>query len=83
MSNIDHILQVVEKNNWTLISGFKEIEKLCQSVMKENENLVETHISGKKNASKALEGKVWKKSEGRANMDMVKDWFKNNVPFGK
>ncbi|XP_034232499.1 glutamyl-tRNA(Gln) amidotransferase subunit B, mitochondrial [Thrips palmi] len=75
--------EVMEKNNLSLICDPAIIERLCRSVTQENANMLKKHLAGKKDSTKVLETKVWKKSEGRANMNLVKEWFKTNYPFSK
>lgn len=78
-----NLLQVVEKNKLLLISDPSIIEEMCSSVIKEKAHLLKKHSSGKKDLTRVLESAVWNKSEGRANMTLVKEWFKTNYPFSK
>lgn len=79
--NQDSVEEILRRNNWLVISDMSTIEAFCRSVLEENEELVRKHRAGKKDRRKALCSKVWDKSEGRANMTMVHQWFEENFPY--
>lgn len=75
--------EIVEKDKLILISDLSIVEELCNSVIKENVKVLKSHCAGKKDGTKVLESKVWQKSDGRVNMNLVKEWFKTHYPFQK
>lgn len=73
--------EIVAKKGWSLISDQEVLEDLCRCAIQENEKILKKHVSGKKNGIEAFAKIVWKKTDGRANMKLVKEWFQKNLPY--
>ncbi|KAJ1523770.1 hypothetical protein ONE63_001603 [Megalurothrips usitatus] len=73
--------QIVKERGWTLITDSKEIESFCHLAMKEYDRVVKKHQAGKANGWKTLESKAWQISESRADMELVKEWFRKHLPY--
>lgn len=65
--------QIVKENNFTQISDKEAITEVIKSVLSENEKSVKDYKSGKKNAFGYLVGQCMKKSQNRANPEVVKE----------
>lgn len=61
-------MQFVTENNLFQITDDEALEKICKSVIDENENLVKQYKSGKQKVYKAIIAIAERKSENRADM---------------
>lgn len=61
-----------------IISG-KEVEKMCEEVIKENSAAIKDYKSGKESALNFLIGQVMRKSKGRANLEDTKKVLENKL----
>jgi len=63
--------EIVKEKGWVQIRDQKEIEDIIEQVMKENPDIVESIRGGKEKAMAFLVGQVMKKSQGKANPQLV------------
>ena len=63
--------EIVKEKGWVQIRDQKEIEDIIEQVMKENPDIVESIRGGKEKAMSFLVGQVMKKSQGKANPQLV------------
>ena len=68
-----------EIKKYIKISGKKEIEKICQQIIKENSKAVKDYKSGKQEALNFLIGQVMKKSDKRADYKTVREILKKKL----
>src|SRR3989344_3700444 len=59
--------EYIEKNNLSIVSDSKNIDKLCREVIKENQSAVEDFKKGNDKSIHFLTGQVMRKSKGTAN----------------
>ncbi|XP_043512516.1 glutamyl-tRNA(Gln) amidotransferase subunit B, mitochondrial isoform X2 [Frieseomelitta varia] len=60
--------QIVEENNWFIISNEKELEMICLEILKTNPNLVKQYKAGRKKVFKKFLHKTFLLTEQRADM---------------
>ncbi|KAK1118805.1 hypothetical protein K0M31_014802 [Melipona bicolor] len=60
--------QIVEENNWFIISDEKELEMICLEILKTNPNLVKQYKAGRKKVFKKFLHKTFLLTEQRADM---------------
>ncbi len=65
--------QIVQERGLTQISGSEELEKIVQTVLEKNTDVVEEYKSGKTKVFAFLMGQVMKESRGKANPRLAKD----------
>ncbi|CAK9797945.1 Glutamyl-tRNA(Gln) amidotransferase subunit B, mitochondrial [Anthophora quadrimaculata] len=63
--------QIVEENNWFLISDEKELEILCLEIIKNNSEIVKKYKNGRTRVFKVFLSKASTITEGRADMQKV------------
>lgn len=61
-------MQIVEENNWFMISDEKELEVICLEILKTNPNLVKQYKAGRKRVFKKFLHKTFLLTEQRADM---------------
>jgi len=71
--------EIVKEKGLVQISDKKEIEKIIEEVLKENKMIVKEYKAGKERALGALVGAVMKKSQGRANPQIVNKILKQKL----
>uniref|UniRef100_G3MF25 Glutamyl-tRNA(Gln) amidotransferase subunit B, mitochondrial n=1 Tax=Amblyomma maculatum TaxID=34609 RepID=G3MF25_AMBMU len=64
--------EIVEDNNWWLITDVERLKHLCQTVINDNPKDVKKAVKGKERYLNALIGKVSTLSNGQAHMKLVK-----------
>jgi len=64
---------IVSKKGLAQLSDPAEIEKICREVLAENPQLVEQYKSGRDKLFSAFVGQVMKKTQGRANPELVNE----------
>lgn len=80
LASPDDVLRVVEEiasKKVGIIDGMVELEKLAKEAIEENPKSVEDYQKGKLNAIQALLGAVMRKSQGKANVEKVKEILEN------
>lgn len=68
-------IKIIKENQLSLISEEKELEKIINEVILENEKAVEDFKSGKTQALQFLIGKVMQKTKGRADPQKTKEFL--------
>lgn len=68
-------IKIIKENQLSLISEEKELEKIINEVILENEKAVEDFKSGKTQALHFLIGKVMQKTKGRADPQKTKEFL--------
>ncbi|MCL5004572.1 MAG: Asp-tRNA(Asn)/Glu-tRNA(Gln) amidotransferase subunit GatB [Patescibacteria group bacterium] len=71
--------QIIKEKGLGQISDEKEIEKIIQQVIEENPLAVEDYKKGKQNIIQFLIGKTMKNFKGRANPELLKKLFEENL----
>ncbi|MDD5688045.1 MAG: Asp-tRNA(Asn)/Glu-tRNA(Gln) amidotransferase subunit GatB [Elusimicrobia bacterium] len=71
--------EIVKAQGLIQISDEKEIEKLVNETIAENQKAVAEYKSGKQQAIGALVGAIMKKSKGKANPKLVNELLKNKL----
>ena len=67
---------IVDENNWRLMSDDSELEKIIKEVIKNNPKPAEDYKAGKQNALQFLAGQVMAKTRGTAKPDKVQELLK-------
>ncbi|MEK6808323.1 MAG: Asp-tRNA(Asn)/Glu-tRNA(Gln) amidotransferase subunit GatB [Nanoarchaeota archaeon] len=67
------VKEYVKKHGLSMISEEVELEKFCESSIKENQKAIEDYKNGNEKALNFVIGAVMKKSKGKAKPDTVKD----------
>jgi aspartyl-tRNA(Asn)/glutamyl-tRNA(Gln) amidotransferase subunit B len=70
------VQSLVKEKGLEQVSDTGEIEKICQEVIAENEQIVADFKGGKEKALGALVGQVMKKSRGQANPQMANEMLR-------
>jgi aspartyl-tRNA(Asn)/glutamyl-tRNA(Gln) amidotransferase subunit B len=70
------VQSLVKEEGLEQVSDTGEIEKICQEVIAENEQIVADFKGGKEKALGALVGQVMKKSRGQANPQMANEMLR-------
>lgn len=68
---------IIKSKNLTQISSSDEIERICKSVLDNNQKIVDDYKNGKQKALGSLIGQVMKETKGKANPKMVSDFLVN------
>ena len=63
--------QIIESKNLSQMSDDSELEKIVLEILEKNPQSIEDYKSGKKNALQFLMGQTMKKTQGKANPQMV------------
>ena len=71
--------EYIEKNNLSIVSDSKNIDKLCREVIKENQSAVEDFKKGNDKSIHFLTGQVMRKSKGTANPKEVEKVLKKLI----
>jgi aspartyl-tRNA(Asn)/glutamyl-tRNA(Gln) amidotransferase subunit B len=80
MSNTGKSPQVIVKEkNLVQITGEKEIGKIVEEVLKENPGAIEEYRKGKEKALSHLVGQIMRKTQGKANPQMVNRILKEKL----
>ncbi|CAG9770606.1 unnamed protein product [Ceutorhynchus assimilis] len=66
--NMDNPTKIVADKNWKQITDEKELRKICQQILDENEKAVKDYLKGKTKVFNAFMGYVAKKTDNRADM---------------
>lgn len=69
----------VEKEKLTMIESSEELETLCQDVIKNNPDVVDSYKAGKKESIHYLTGQVMRLSKGKANPKQVQKILKTLI----
>ena len=64
---------IIEEKGLIQITDTKEIEKIIQEIISENQRVVEDYKKGKENALQYLVGQVMTKTKGKASPQIVRD----------
>lgn len=73
LSSLDTPEKIVEAKGWKVVKDDKEIERLVDKVLSENQESVVSYQNGKDRALGALVGAVMKESKGKADPKTVND----------
>jgi len=73
------IEELISQANLEQMSDSKELEKIIEKVLTQNEKVVLDYQNGKTNALQFLIGQVIKETKGRANPKMVEELIKNKI----
>jgi len=71
--------EIVKEKRLIQVTDEKEIVKIIEEALKENESIVKEYKAGKERAFGALVGAVMKKSQGRANPQLVNKILKEKL----
>lgn len=71
--------ELVAKSNLTQISDVTSVEAFCVQVLDENSDAVAKYHAGQANVMGFLVGQVMRKSQGRANPQLVQDVLKSKL----
>ncbi len=71
--------EIIKEKGFEQVSDSKELELICEQVIKENEKSVQDFKSGKENALMFLIGQVMRKSKGKANPKLVSEILKRRI----
>ncbi len=71
--------KIVQEKGLVQLTDEKEIAKIIEEVLKENETIVKEYKSGKERAFGALVGAVMKKTQGKANPQLVNKILKEKM----
>jgi aspartyl-tRNA(Asn)/glutamyl-tRNA(Gln) amidotransferase subunit B len=70
---------IVKEKNLVQITGEKEIGKIVEEVLKENPGAIEEYRKGKEKALSHLVGQIMRKTQGKANPQMVNRILKEKL----
>jgi len=73
------ILKLVEKMNIKQMSDDGEMEKICDKIISENKEIVDSILDGKDRAYGALMGKIMKETGGKANPKIMMKILKSKI----
>jgi len=71
--------EIISRSNLTQISDVSQIEGFCEQVLNENPDPVQKYHAGQTNVMGFLVGQVMRKSQGRANPQVVQDLLKSKL----
>lgn len=66
-----HPFQIVEMKDWFQITDPEEIKKLCEDAIRQNPDVVQKYLAGKKKLLFALLGYISQTTNERADMNLI------------